>query len=56
VVEHLGPETFVYVDVGGRQLCCRTGRDAPARLGSQLSFAVEPRNLHLFDADSGLRL
>jgi multiple sugar transport system ATP-binding protein len=56
VIEHLGPETFVYLDVAGRQLCCRTGRQAPAPLGSSLSFAVDPANLHLFDSDSGHRL
>jgi multiple sugar transport system ATP-binding protein len=56
VIEHLGPETFVYLDVAGRQLCCRTGRQEPAPLGSSLSFAVDPANLHLFDSDSGRRL
>ena len=56
VIEHLGPETFVYLDVAGRQLCCRTGRQEPAPLGSSLSFTVDPAHLHLFDSDSGRRL
>jgi multiple sugar transport system ATP-binding protein len=56
VIEHLGPETFVYVDVDGRQLCCRTGRQEPGPVGSSLSFHVAPEHLHVFDANSGLRL
>jgi multiple sugar transport system ATP-binding protein len=56
VVEHLGPETFVYVDAAGRQLCCRTGRDEPARPGSTLTFDVEPARLHLFDPETDARL
>jgi multiple sugar transport system ATP-binding protein len=56
VVEHLGPETFVYFESAGRQLCCRTGRHEPARPGSTLAFDVEPNKLHLFDQETGLRL
>jgi multiple sugar transport system ATP-binding protein len=56
VIEHLGPETFVYVDAAGRQLCCRTGRDEPVGTGSTLTFDVDPTKLHLFDPTSGLRL
>ncbi|HEX2556294.1 MAG TPA: sn-glycerol-3-phosphate ABC transporter ATP-binding protein UgpC [Microvirga sp.] len=56
IVEHLGPETFIYADVEGRQLCCRTGRETPARAGVPMAFAVDAAHLHLFDPQSGARL
>jgi multiple sugar transport system ATP-binding protein len=56
VVEHLGPETFVYVDAIGGQLCCRTGRQGPSQIGSTIRFDVDPAKLHLFDPQTGVRL
>ncbi len=56
IIEHLGPETYIYADVEGCQLCCRTGRETPARAGAAMSFAVDAANLHLFDSASGVRL
>jgi multiple sugar transport system ATP-binding protein len=56
IIEHLGPETFIYADVEGLQLCCRTGRNTPTRLGAPMCFALDPTNLHLFHPASGARL
>jgi ABC-type sugar transport system ATPase subunit len=56
VVEYLGAETYVIVDVGGRDVCWRSpGREAVA-IGEPLMLGFDLGNLHLFDAESGHRL
>jgi multiple sugar transport system ATP-binding protein len=56
VVEPLGPETHLVVDVGGEIVTARVGRDAAARRGEKVTLAVPPGALHLFDPDSGAAL
>ncbi len=56
VAEELGADTLVHGVLGGAALVARLpGLTAVVR-GDRLWFAVEPRHLHLFDADSGQRL
>jgi multiple sugar transport system ATP-binding protein len=56
VVEYLGAETYVVVEVGGREVRWRTpGREAVG-VGEPLLLGFDPANLHLFDTESGVRL
>lgn len=57
VIEHLGAETYVFVDAGtGRDLCWRTPGRPDVRIGESITLGFDPQNLHLFDAASGARL
>jgi multiple sugar transport system ATP-binding protein len=55
-VEHLGPETHVYVRVGDQRICAST-RD-PVTLRAHVLVGLRPRTdrLHVFDAETGARL
>ncbi len=56
VVEHLGGETLVYVDVGNGTLVTVKGPgNATARVGSQVNLAVTTTEANLFDT-SGLAM
>ncbi|MFK7997256.1 MAG: ABC transporter ATP-binding protein [Granulosicoccus sp.] len=53
VVEPLGSETLLYVDVGGLEVIASgPGRDAP-RPGESIFLGANPETLHLFDKASG---
>lgn len=62
LVEDLGGEYVVYLDVGGANgaaLQVTTSfpvRGAPPAYGADLDFAVHPRDVIVFDAESGRRL
>jgi ABC-type sugar transport system ATPase subunit len=57
VVESLGHERHVFVDVGGNRLVCRqSAEDAPPALGDRVDLAVQPGHVHLFDTVSTDRL
>jgi multiple sugar transport system ATP-binding protein len=56
VVEPLGPEQYVVVDVGGETLTARTGRDSSIKVADKIVFAVDGSLVHLFDPASGLAL
>ncbi|MGV9676932.1 ABC transporter ATP-binding protein [Nocardia sp. NPDC003482] len=56
MVENLGSEELVHVEVGATTLCARAPRPAGARVGEPIGFRVDPAHVHLFDPDSGLRL
>ena len=57
VIEHLGAETYVFVDAGtGRDVCWRTPGRPDVGIGQSITLGFEPRNLHLFDAASGSRI
>jgi multiple sugar transport system ATP-binding protein len=52
VVEPLGPEQHVVVDVDGQLLTARLPRDHRAELETKVTFAV--RDCHVFDAETGV--
>jgi multiple sugar transport system ATP-binding protein len=53
VVEPLGAESLLYIDVGGQEVIASgSGRSAP-KVGSTVSLHADPANMHLFDAESG---
>jgi multiple sugar transport system ATP-binding protein len=56
VVEYLGAETYVIVDVGGRDVCWRSPGRAAIAVGEPLMLGFDLGNLHLFDPESGERL
>jgi len=56
VVETLGPETYVYVDIGGERTCVRVDRSRRMAPGDRVRLRVPPAAIHLFDATSGERL
>jgi multiple sugar transport system ATP-binding protein len=52
VVEHLGGETLVYVDVGNKLLVTvKTAGNAPVQVGSNVRLAVVTTEANLFDKD-----
>ncbi|MFL5478415.1 MAG: ABC transporter ATP-binding protein, partial [Gemmatimonadaceae bacterium] len=57
LVEHLGPETYVYCD-GGRTglICVRSGRHYDPPLGAPVRLRVQADSAHLFDAQTGRTL
>jgi multiple sugar transport system ATP-binding protein len=55
LVELLGGEALVHMDVGGIELTARLPTPVPAA-GSQLAVRLPPEGLHLFDRESGARL
>jgi len=56
VVEPLGPETYVYLDVGGTRVCARVDRTRSLVPGDIVRCDVAASAIHLFDAASGARL
>ena len=51
LIEPLGPETFVHVRIAGRAVVARADADRSPRAGDRVGLAVEPADVHLFDAD-----
>jgi multiple sugar transport system ATP-binding protein len=56
VVEPLGPETYVYVDMQGTRVCARVDRSRRLAPGDRVRCDVARSAIHLFDAASGVRL
>jgi multiple sugar transport system ATP-binding protein len=56
LVEHLGPETFAYLEGENGLVCLRLPRDASPSRGSAVRMSAHPRHVHVFDAVTGLRL
>jgi multiple sugar transport system ATP-binding protein len=56
VVEDLGNERLVTLDLGGQFVVARTPADYPAEMGGRLWFGFEPERAHLFDPVSQRRL
>jgi multiple sugar transport system ATP-binding protein len=50
VAEHLGAETFVYMDVGGKDFTVKVRPETPAAMGSQFDIGVPADACYLFDA------
>jgi multiple sugar transport system ATP-binding protein len=51
VAEHLGAETYVYLDVGGKDFTVKVRPDTPAFPKSQFDFGVSADACYLFDAE-----
>jgi multiple sugar transport system ATP-binding protein len=56
VVEDLGNERLVTLDLGGQFVVARTPSDYPADMGDRLWFGFDPERAHLFDPVSQRRL
>jgi len=56
VIEPTGYETLVFVDVGGHQIVGRIGGDPPVRAMTTVPVDIRLDRLHLFDANTGLRI
>ncbi|HET9078249.1 MAG TPA: sn-glycerol-3-phosphate ABC transporter ATP-binding protein UgpC [Acidimicrobiales bacterium] len=53
VVEPLGPEQHLIVDVGGEMVTARVHRDVDARPGEKVGLAVSGKSVHVFSSESG---
>jgi len=51
VAEHLGAETYVYLDVDGKDFTVKVRPETEARMGRQFEFGVPADACHLFDSD-----
>jgi ABC-type sugar transport system ATPase subunit len=56
LVETAGSETFVHVDASGHALIARGGPDLRPPVGALIRLAVDPPDVHVFDAGSGAAL
>ena len=56
VVEALGADTLLHVDVAGRNIIARVPHAPPPTIGSTLHLRANPERVYLFDAESGSRL
>ncbi len=50
VAEHLGAETFVYMDVGGKDFTVKVRPETPATTGGQFDIGVPADACYLFDS------
>jgi multiple sugar transport system ATP-binding protein len=56
VVEPLGPETYVYLDLNGTRVCARVDRTRRLEPGDRVRCSVAPSAIHLFHCASGARV
>jgi multiple sugar transport system ATP-binding protein len=56
VVEDLGNERLITIDLGGQFVVARVAADYPAEMGERLWFGFDPKRAHLFDPISERRL
>ncbi|MBT9369660.1 sn-glycerol-3-phosphate ABC transporter ATP-binding protein UgpC [Rhizobium sp. CSW-27] len=56
VIEPTGYETQIVVNFGGSEVTCVFRERVDVRPGEAITIAIDPANVHLFDADSGQRL
>ncbi len=56
VVEDLGNERLITLDLGGQFIVARVQSDYPAEMGERLWFGFDPERAHLFDPVSERRL
>ena len=56
LVEHLGPETFAYMEGEQGLVCVRLARDASPVRGSAVRLSVKPQDVHVFDTQTQRRL
>jgi len=53
VVETAGSETLVHVRATGTSLVARVSPDLPLEVGATVRVSIAPRNLYIFDAETG---
>jgi multiple sugar transport system ATP-binding protein len=56
LLEPVGSDTFVELDVGGTSIVARVAPDLPLRIGQPVAVRLPSERMHLFDAETGLRL
>jgi multiple sugar transport system ATP-binding protein len=56
LMEPIGSDTFVELDVGSATVVARIDPDLPLSLGQQVSAEIRPSGVHLFARDSGERI
>jgi multiple sugar transport system ATP-binding protein len=56
VVEDLGNERLITLDISGQFVVSRVAADYPAEMGERLRFGFDPERAHLFDPSTGRRL
>jgi multiple sugar transport system ATP-binding protein len=56
VQEPLGPETLIYVDVGGNEIIAKADGRRPPRVGAMVQLGARVEDVHLFDAGTGVAL
>ena len=56
VVEDLGNERLVTVDIGGQFVVARTAAEHPGEMGDLVAFSFDPERAHFFKPDNGLRI
>jgi multiple sugar transport system ATP-binding protein len=56
VVEDLGNERLITLDLGRQFVVARAPADYPAEMGQTMSFSFNPDRTHLFDVVTGLRV
>jgi multiple sugar transport system ATP-binding protein len=56
VVEDLGNERLITLDLGGQFIVARVAADYPAEMGERLWFGFDSERAHLFDPISERRL
>jgi multiple sugar transport system ATP-binding protein len=56
LMEPIGSDTFVELDIGDRQVVARVSPDLPISLGQPVSAELRPSGIHLFDQETGERI
>ena len=56
LIEPTGPETYMEVNLGFKEITVRVAGRPTLALGAPVRLAIPPQAVHLFDADSGVRL
>jgi ABC-type sugar transport system ATPase subunit len=55
-VEPLGPDTLVSMQIAGAEIACKLPPRSVRQAGEQVTLAVDPARVHLFDRASGRRI
>ncbi|HWG84698.1 MAG TPA: TOBE domain-containing protein, partial [Deinococcales bacterium] len=56
VVEPLGAETDLIVDIGGQAVVAKVDGHAPVKVGDNVELLADLERLHAFDVDSELAI
>ena len=56
LMEPIGSDTFVELDVGAAMIVARVEPDLPITMGQSVAARLRPSGIHLFDTESGRRI
>lgn len=56
ITEMMGAETYLYLDVEGKQFTARVNTRSTAKAGDQIKVALDANKIHLFDKDTELAI